>query len=161
MKTQKLFVLLLSMFFAVFTAYSQEHGKIKGEHTMINLHQLEWIEGPSSLPPGAKFTVIEGDLSKAGPFTARIQLPANYEIPAHWHPAVEHVTVLKGSFYMGAGEKLDKNKGTRLEVGGFAVMPIGFRHFAYTTEAAVIQLHGIGPWDITYVNSADDPRNKK
>jgi hypothetical protein len=25
----------------------------------------------------------------------------------------------------------------------------------------MIQLHGVGPWKINYVNPADDPRNKK
>ncbi|MGI8893983.1 MAG: cupin domain-containing protein [Bacteroidia bacterium] len=161
MKKTKFFALMIAMLLVVFAAKSQEHSAMMGDHKMTNTGDIQWMDGPGSLPPGAKYAVIEGDLSKPGPFTARIQLPANYEIPAHWHPAIEHVTVLEGSFYMGAGDKLDKSKGTRLNVGGFAVMPIDFRHFAYTTEPAVIQLHGMGPWGITYVNSTEDPRKKK
>ena len=36
-------------------------------------------------------------------------------------------------------------------------MPIGTNHFVETKEETVIQLHGIGPWDVTYVNPEDDP----
>jgi hypothetical protein len=34
------------------------------------------------------------------------------------------------------------------------------RHFAWTEAETVIQLHGIGPWSLTYVNPADDPSRK-
>jgi hypothetical protein len=128
---------------------------------MINQKDLQWTDGLSSLPKGAKAVVIEGDPTKEGPFTLRIQVPANYKIGPHWHPAIEHVTVLQGSLYMGAGEKYDESKATKLTEGGFAIMPVEYVHYAFTKEAATIQLHGMGPWGITYINAADDPRNKK
>lgn len=129
-------------------------------HIMVQPTDVTWKDGPLSLPKGSQAAVIEGDPTKEGPFTLRLKLPANYKISPHWHPAVEHVTVLSGSFYMGLGEVFDESKGTKLPVGGFAVMQIGTRHFAFTKEEAVIQLHGIGPWAINYVNPADDPRTK-
>lgn len=130
-------------------------------HVMVTPGDLKWIDGPPSLPPGARMAAIEGDPSKPGAFTMRVQLPANYRIPAHWHPADEHVTVLSGTFHMGLGDRLDTARGKALPVGGFAVMPAKSNHFAWTTEPTVIQLHGIGPWQINYLNSADDPRNTK
>jgi hypothetical protein len=130
------------------------------DHIMVAPKDLKWVDGPASLPKGVKAAVLEGDPTKAGPFTMRIKLPANYKISPHWHPAIEHVTVLSGSFYMGTGEVFDESKATKLPVGGFAVMQTGTRHFAFSKEEAVIQLHGIGPWGITYVNPADDPRNQ-
>ena len=33
------------------------------------------------------------------------------------------------------------------------------RHFAYTKDGATIQVHGNGPFTVSYVNPADDPRN--
>lgn len=132
------------------------------DHIMKVPTELEWKEGPASLPSGSKVAMIEGDPSKPGPFTLRLQLPANYKIPPHWHPAIEHVTVLEGEFGMGAGEKFDKSKATILPQGGIAVMPIKFRHYAFTSDKlTTIQLHGIGPWEIIYVNPSDDPRKKK
>ncbi len=129
-------------------------------HILLLPGDLTWSEGPASLPKGTKATVLEGDPAKAGPFTMRLTLPANYKVPPHWHPGIEHVTVLSGSFYMGVAEVFDESKAKKLLVGGFAAMEIGTRHFAFTKEEATIQLHGIGPWGITYVNPADDPRTK-
>jgi len=130
------------------------------DHLMVVPAGVKWNDGPAALPSGAKFAVIEGDPSKAGPFTMRIKLPADYKIPPHWHPAVEHVTVLEGSFNMGLGETFDASKATELPVGGFAVMQIGTRHFAFTKAGGTVQVHGVGPWGVNYVNPADDPRKK-
>jgi hypothetical protein len=33
-------------------------------------------------------------------------------------------------------------------------------HFAFADEDTVIQLNSMGPWGLTYVNPADDPRKK-
>ncbi|MEO6320489.1 MAG: cupin domain-containing protein [Polaromonas sp.] len=80
-----------------------------GDHRMISPADLKWADVPS-LPAGAKIAVIEGPMSEAVPFTVRIKVPANYRIPPHWHPAVERVTVLSGTFYMGLGDKIDAQK---------------------------------------------------
>jgi hypothetical protein len=130
------------------------------DHQMVRPADLKWSDVPS-LPPGAKLAVIEGKMSEAQPFTVRLKFPANYKIPAHWHPAVERVTVLSGTFHMGTGDKLDQGKTMALGVGSIAIMQPKTNHFAWTREETVVQLHGTGPWGITYVNEADDPRKKK
>ena len=134
------------------------HDKSQPVHVMMTDADLIWTDGPKSLPPGAKMAVLEGDPAKEGLFTLRFKLPANYKVPAHWHPADEHVTVLAGSFSMGMGEKFDEKALKELPLAGFAVMPTGVRHFAMSKNGATIQLHGMGPWGINYVNPADDPR---
>jgi quercetin dioxygenase-like cupin family protein len=139
------------------------HARAQGghaHHTMLLPHEMKWGPGPASLPPGAQAAMLEGNRAKAEAITVRLRFPAGYRIAPHTHPAIEHVTVLSGSFHMGAGEKFDEAKGKRLPVGGFAVMPVGTAHFAWTTEETVIQLHSVGPWGVTYVNPADDPRKK-
>jgi hypothetical protein len=40
-------------------------------------------------------------------------------------------------------------------------MPAGMRHFARTQGETIVQLHGVGPWGITYVNPSDDPRKTR
>ena len=127
-------------------------------HVFLNASDLEWAPAPASLPPGAEAAVLEGNPAEEGPFTLRIKLPANYRIAPHWHPGVEHVTVISGSFHINAGEAADYSTGKALQVGGFMAMPPKSPHYAWTTEEALIQLHGIGPWGITYVNESDDPR---
>lgn len=129
-------------------------------HVFITPSDTKWQAGPPSLPAGAQMAVIEGDPPQAGLFTLRLRLPANYRVPAHWHPADEHVTVISGTFNMGTGDVLDTTQGKGLPAGSFALMPAQMHHFAWTTEETVIQLHGLGPWQINYVNSADDPRKQ-
>ena len=129
-------------------------------HIMLTTNDLKWTE-PASLPPGAKLAVLEGDPNAPGPFTMRVKLPANYKIPAHWHPVDEHVTVLSGTFNMGMGDKLDEKTSQELPRGSFVVMPAKTHHFAWTKAETIVQLHGIGPWGINYINPADDPRLKK
>jgi quercetin dioxygenase-like cupin family protein len=128
-------------------------------HVMVTPADLKWADVPS-LPPGAKIAVIEGPMSEAVPFTVRIKLPADYKIPAHFHPGIEHVTVISGTFNMGTGDKLDASKTMALAAGSVAIMQPKTNHFAWTKDETIVQIHGMGPWGVTYVNPADDPRKK-
>lgn len=131
-------------------------------HVMLTPKDIQWVDAPPSLPAGAKFAVIEGDPKVAGALvTFRLKVPNGWSIPAHFHPADEHVTVIKGSFNMGMGDKLDKKAVKPFPAGSFMIMPKGERHFAVAKGETIVQVHAIGPWGITYVNPDDDPRNKK
>lgn len=129
------------------------------DHRMIFPNDLKWSDVPS-LPAGAKIAVIEGPMSEAVPFTIRLKFPANYRIPAHWHPAVERVTVLSGTFYMGVGDKLDTQNSMALTPGSIMILQPKTHHFAWNKDEVVVQLNGVGPWGITYLNPADDPRQQ-
>jgi len=127
-------------------------------HTMVDPKDLKWEENAAL--PGAKVAVLEGPLDQATPFIIRFKFPANYKVPAHWHPNIEHVTVLSGTLYMGTGDKLDMAKGHPIATGGVLIMPAKTNHFGWTTEETVVQVHGVGPWGVTFVDPADDPRKK-
>jgi quercetin dioxygenase-like cupin family protein len=131
------------------------------DHGFFSTADMKWVDGPASLPAGAKVAMLEGNPAQEGPFTMRLQLPDGFRIQPHWHPAVEHVTVISGTFNLGTGEKFDKSAGRSLAAGSFAFMQPGMRHYAWATGETVLQVHGMGPWKINYVNPADDPRNKK
>jgi len=122
---------------------------------------LEWQAGPTAIPAGAKMAVLEGDPTKEGPFVVRFQFPEGYHIAAHTHPKTERVTVISGALYLATGESLDRNSAKELPAGSFGYWPAGMKHAAWSEGQTVIQLHGVGPWQINYVNPADDPRNAK
>ena len=103
----------------------------------------------------------EGDPGKEGFYTQRLKFPEGYKIAPHTHPQGEHVTVLSGSLNMGMGEKFDQSAGQTLPAGSYFTMPAGMQHFVWTTGETVVQLSGIGPQNIVYVNPADDPRNNQ
>jgi len=125
------------------------------------IDEIQWKEGPGSLPAGAKVAVLEGDPSREGFFTMRLLLPDGFKIPPHWHPKVEHVTVISGTFNIGMGDKFDQTTTRAMPAGTFGFWPPDMKHFAWAKGETILQLHGIGPWMITYVNSSDDPRKPK
>jgi hypothetical protein len=131
------------------------------DHVMVTPDQIKWGPAPPALPPGAQMALLDGDPSQAGsPFVIRAKLPNGYKVPPHWHPTDESVTVLQGTFMMGLGEKLDPAAAHAMTAGSFSRMPKEVRHFAWAKGETVIQVHGIGPFEVHYVNAADDPRNK-
>ena len=122
---------------------------------------IEWKPGPAALPPGAKMAALEGDPTKEGPFVVRFQFPDGYHVAPHTHPKTERVTVISGTLLLAIGEALDRSSAKKLPAGSFGYWPAGMKHTAWSEGETVIQLHGAGPWQINYVNPADDPRNAK
>ena len=129
----------------------------KPDHLVLTPKELKWADVPS-LPKGAKAALIEGPMSEAGPFMVRLKFPANYKLPPHWHNNIEHVTVLSGTLNMGIGDKFDQKKTHALGPGHVSIMQPKTKHYAWTKVETIAQVHGIGPWEVTYVNPDDDPR---
>jgi hypothetical protein len=127
-------------------------------HVLIPADKVQWGPTPPALPAGAEIAVLEGNPSEKGPVTLRLRFPANYNIPAHWHSMTERVTVLSGAFHVGMGDKLDRHASQTLEPGGFVSLPAAMRHFAWTATPTVVQINLEGPFDIFYVNPADNPQ---
>lgn len=123
--------------------------------------EMTWGAVPPVLPAGAKMTLLAGDPSTTGFVSLRLKMPAGYKIPPHSHPTDEHVTVISGTLAIGMGDKLDKSKSKTLKQGGYGVAPANMHHFAWTKTGAIVQVDMIGPFQITYVNPADDPAAKK
>jgi anti-sigma factor ChrR (cupin superfamily) len=123
----------------------------------VNANGLKWGPAPNVFPKGAEFAVVSGDPSKDGPYVVRMQLPNGYKVPPHNHPTTENVTVLSGNFHIGMGDKFDETKAMELTAGGYGEAPAKMNHYAFVTSDTVLQIHGQGPFAITYVKPADDP----
>lgn len=164
-----LFSAVLAFLAVAVAAQEKESSKATGsskatapvEHKILGPTELTWGDAPPGLPPGAKMAVLDGDPTKKGSFTVRLQAPGGYKIPPHTHPTAERITVISGTFHLGMGDKFDEAAGREMVTGSFAVMPAGMKHFAWNTGEAVVQIHSEGPFEIKYVNPADDPRNAK
>lgn len=109
-----------------------------GDHMMAVPDDLTWTD-VAPLPAGARLAVIEGPLTEAVPFTFRLKFPAGYMLAAHWHPAIEHVTVLSGTFNMGTGDKLEHSRTMALTPGSIAIMQPKTTHFAWTKEETLVR----------------------
>jgi quercetin dioxygenase-like cupin family protein len=130
-------------------------------HIMVRPDELKWEACSPALPAGAQCATIEGDRNAPNVlFTYRVKLPDGFRIAPHFHPADEHLTVIAGTFHMGMGGTVDTTAAKAMAAGSFMVMPKGEPHYAWTTGETIVQVHAIGPWGLTYVNPADDPRNR-
>jgi hypothetical protein len=131
------------------------------KHVVMAPDQIKWGPGPPSLPPGAQMAVMDGDPSQKGvPFVIRAKMPDGYRVPPHWHPTDENLLILSGTLMVGAGDKIDPATAHSLTAGTYTKMPAKMHHYAMAKGETIFQLHGVGPFEVTYINSADDPRKK-
>jgi quercetin dioxygenase-like cupin family protein len=128
-------------------------------HTVVAADAVTWGPAPPSLPPGAQAAVLLGNPAKEGPFVLRLKFPAGYVVPPHQHSKDELLTVIAGRFAVASGEKLDRTASPQLPTASFIHLPAGMPHYAWVDGEAVVQINGLGPFDVTYVNPKDDPRN--
>jgi quercetin dioxygenase-like cupin family protein len=130
-------------------------------HKMLSPQEIKWGPAPPSIPPGAEAVVLYGDPSKDEIFAMRLKFPKGYKIAPHTHPKPEVLTVISGTFRLGMGEAADPGKAKAFAPGSFIALSPGMAHFAAADDDnTVVQLNSTGPWTLTYVNPADDPRKK-
>lgn len=127
-------------------------------HTVVAPAALQWGPAPPSLPKGAEIALLSGNPGEPGPFVLRARIPAGYAIKPHWHPTDENLTVLSGEVKVGMGDTFDEASMEAMSAGAYARMPATMRHFLVAKTATILQVHGTGPFTLTYVNPADDPR---
>jgi hypothetical protein len=100
-------------------------------------------------PMSQDVEILYGDPEAVGqPFVMRIRELPGGVIPPHKHPVDEHITVVQGSLYFGVGDKFDRAALKELKAGSYVFIPKGMTMFGYTPEAAIVQVHGVGPFHI-------------
>src|SRR5262245_52732818 len=129
-------------------------------HTVVPGDAVTWGPAPPSLPPGAQVAVLLGSPAKEGPFVLRLKFPAGFVMPPHKHSKDEFLTVIAGKFALASGEALDREAMKPLPPASFVHLPAGMPHYAHAEVESVVQINGTGPFDITYIDPKDDPRQK-
>jgi hypothetical protein len=121
---------------------------------------VKWGDAPAALPKGAQLAVLHGDPTKKGMFALRFKMPDGYTIPPHWHTNAEELTVLSGTFTLGMGDNMDQASMHSLAPTAYHYLPGKMHHYAMAKDETVLELHGMGPFDIHYINPSDDPTKK-
>ena len=130
------------------------------QHTVVAGDAVTWGPAPPSLPPGAQAAALLGSPAKEGPFVLRLKFPAGFIVPPHRHSKDEFLTVISGKFVATHGEKVDLASLKALPPGSFIHLPAGMPHYAFAEVESVVQINGVGPFDVIYVDPKDDPRKK-
>ena len=145
-------------------AARQRQDRPEAEHFTVLPDQVRWLSPPPAaafLPEGVEIAFIEGAVPTLPlPFTFRLKFPPGSRLMPHTHPTIEKLTVISGTLHQGIGEVFDQAATETVPAGGFSYRAPGIPHFVWFDEETVLQFHGTGPFGLTYVNPADDPRNK-
>ena len=118
--------------------------------------EIKWSP-VSGYPSGYARAMLEGEASKAIPFTYRVRLPAGFTFQPHTHAQDEHVTVLQGAWAFGVGDTFDASSLRSFPVGSFVVIPAGTPHFVGIESDTIVQMHGIGPIGFQSVGRSSAP----
>jgi quercetin dioxygenase-like cupin family protein len=116
--------------------------------------EAQWRDGPL---PGTKVSVLEGNPQGPGLFTLRLRLPPKFLLRSHTHPQDERVTVLSGSVNV-AFNGVDVTQAPKFDAGDFYVNPAGVEHVVYSATGAVLQMTGVGPWEVHFRGDAGTGR---
>jgi quercetin dioxygenase-like cupin family protein len=131
---------------------SQEKKESADAHKIVHFGDLKW----TPIIKGCDIAVVDGNLDAEGqPFVLRFRCSDGAKVPAHWHPTDENLTVLKGTFLVGTGDKFDETKLQTMNTGNFLLLPKEMRHFAMAKGDLILQAHGIGPFKVNWVNPSD------
>ena len=119
------------------------------EFVARNASALTWSDFVRpGFPPGGKISVLQGDPSKPGAFVLRLNFPDGYQVPLHWHPTAEYVTVLSGGVNFGMGNTVDMNATQSYGPGDFVFIPPRHAHYLQTRGPTVVQVSGNGPFQL-------------
>lgn len=151
-------MLAFSLGMAVVLGTATRSSAAEQHHTVVPAGAVQWGPAPPSLPPGAQGAILLGSPAKEGPFVIRLKFPPGFTVPPHRHSKDELVTVISGAFSLASGEKLDRATLIALPPASFVHLPAGMPHYAWAEIETVVQINGIGPFDVVYVDPKDDPR---
>ncbi|MFY9837441.1 MAG: cupin domain-containing protein [Xanthobacteraceae bacterium] len=123
--------------------------------------EIDWKPFPA-FPPAARLAIVVGESTKPGPYTTRVKVPDGVKLMPHRHPEDRVYTVIAGVFYIGLGDEFDADKLKAYPPGSVVVLPGDTTHFHWAKSGEyVTQVTAIGPLGLEYLDSHDDPRNKR
>ena len=115
----------------------------------------------TAMRSGLQTLIISGNAKAPSLFTIMFKLPPNTKVPPHSHPDMRSCFVLSGIWYFAYGETRNDSELKALPPGSHYTEPAGMNHFAETRDEPVVaECTAVGPTGTTFVNPADDPRNR-
>lgn len=133
---------------------------MNGNFVTADPENIKWSLN-KTVPYGMKSVMLYGDPSQPGPFIFRAKFPSGYKLPPHRHPDERTVTIMKGIYWSGVGERYNPMVMKEFQVGAFYVTKANVPHFSWARTEVIIQEMGMGPESgIEYINPDDDPRKQ-
>lgn len=89
--------------------------------------------------------ILQGDITKAGPYTIRLRVPAGYKVPLHWNDNEVNMTVISGILHIGIAPNYNATNSKEIGALSFASIPARMKHTEWVDTETIVQLHGLGP----------------
>lgn len=122
--------------------------------------ELEWKFVPG-IPRPIEVAIVSGDPAQSGPFVIRYRMPSGMRMAPHTFPDTRELTVLKGIYWIAEGESYNWREMNEYKTGTSFTREAGKPYYEWARTAVVIEEKGTGPSEIGWVNSEDDPRNRR
>ncbi len=154
MRTSLLFKLALG---ALLCSFASLPTRADQAIQIFDMDGLFWQDYPGL--PGVKFVVLAGNPREPGLYIIRAKFAPHTMSRPHWHPEARYVTVVKGTWWAGTGDKFDPDSTTPIPAGGFAIhAPREVHYDGAKDEEAIVQITGMGPSGTTVVTPSEPKR---
>jgi quercetin dioxygenase-like cupin family protein len=121
-------LLVLSMFL-LSVASAQDASKEPALANTFKDSRLKWGPCPAFIPKGCEIAVLHGDPAKNNA-DVFFKVPANFEIPRHWHSSAERMVLVSGKLEVA----YDGQKPVVLRPGMYAYGPAKLPHKAFCAK---------------------------
>lgn len=111
------------------TIAAQSETKERTLHSTFKDPQLKWGACPPFIPKGCEIAVLHGDPAKENA-DIFFKVPANFEIPYHWHTSAERMVLVSGELRV----TYDGQDTIVLKPGMYAYGPAKLPHKAYCAK---------------------------
>jgi quercetin dioxygenase-like cupin family protein len=118
---------------------------------VVRYDEIDWQHCPPSLPPGCESVVLEGDPQAPGFFSVRFRVTGDFFIPPHTHPKDERVAVISGRVSVAFGANGSRADAKHFGPGDYYINARDAVHSVWADESTELQITGIGPWAVHFV----------
>jgi quercetin dioxygenase-like cupin family protein len=150
---------LLALLIAAFTAWPAIVLADPPAEVMNIVREAEIQWTPSRVAPGVQTAIVSGNPTQPGPYVVRVKFAPGTMSPPHFHPETRYIVVLKGTWWVGAGPKWDRDATTPVPAGSFVVHhPNKIHYDGAKNEEVLLQIVGVGPSATTPVDESGQPK---
>jgi len=133
----------------------------QGLRVLVPANPKSFHKDPA-LHPIASLLTLNGAADKEGTYHYRARFPSGLKLPPHRNAKDQFVTLVKGIYWLGSGERYNPMKMQELQAGASFFIPAGTPTYAWARTEVILHVltEGGGTSPITYVNPDDDPREQ-
>ena len=149
-------MMLVTLLFAAGGGAQQRPPLVDAQHRRMQPETAEAAFGKD-----VQVSVV-GDPSKPGIYVIRRRFKPGEMSSPHFHDQDRLVTVIKGTWWSGEGNVLDKSTTVPMKPGAFMLHPAGLHHYdGAKDEEVIVQIIGMGPVKTIEVDASGKPSSTR